>query len=173
MVEFEGGKGLKLLGNVDFQSTNSHSQNSLGHLANSIHPLSKLTQQNARFDLKRRFSTGWADFKIKTTDYCVGDIGYFPLVAIKDIAVGEEIIVKYGKSYWIKLSTWTINPRHKTKMTIDRDNRTIERESRKKKEQWCESSNKRHKCTYEYESDSSVQKAFPNSFYCYGVKDNN
>jgi hypothetical protein len=173
MVEFEGGKGLKLLGNVDFKSTNSHSQNSLGHLANSVHPLNKLPYQNARFDLKRRFSTGWEDFKISTTDYCVGDIGYFPLVANKDITAGEEIIVKYGKIYWIKLNNWMINPRLKTKTTIDRDNRMKDREKRKKKEELRNSSYKRHECKYEYEPDSSIQKAFPKSFYCYGVKEQN
>jgi hypothetical protein len=167
MVEFEGGKGLKLLGCVD---STSQFQNSLGHLANSVHPLNKLPHQNARFDVRRKFSIGWIDSKISTIDFFVGDKGYFPLVACKDIVAGEEIIVKYGKIYWIKLNNWIKNPTLKPQGIIDRDNRMRIREKSNNKRKLCESSNTfgQHDRKNEYDSDSSVKKAFPKSFYSYG-----
>jgi len=87
-VEFEYGRGLKLLGNINCSNTvnNIDGKGFLGHVANSIHPLHDLPTQNARFDLKRKFSTRRNDSKINKSLFAVGDLGYFPLVACRDIA---------------------------------------------------------------------------------------
>ena len=72
---FENGKGYKLIGdNID---------GDMGHYANSVHPLSDKIIQNARFDFK-------------TKKYLEKFRGRFDVIAIKDINVNEEIIVKYG-----------------------------------------------------------------------------
>jgi SET domain-containing protein len=90
-----------------------------------------LPKQNARFVLKRKFSTGKNDCKINKSLFAAGDIGYFPLVACRDIAAGEEIIVDYGHSYWRALAEWMLQPKKKTQKTIDRDNRKCRRDEAK------------------------------------------
>ena len=132
-VEFEYGRGLKLLGNINCSNTvnNIDGKGFLGHVANSIHPLHDLPTQNARFDLKRKFSTRRNDSKINKSLFAVGDIGYFPLVACRDIAAGEEIIVDYGRTYWSALAEWMLQPKEKTQKTIDRDNRKRRRDEAK------------------------------------------
>ena len=162
MVEFEAGHGLKLLGNIDFPFALGF----LGYLANSVHPMYPFPHQNARFDLKRRFSTGWTDLEIRTKIFCVGNIGYFPIVASRDIAAGNEIIVNYGKIYWTKLNKWNLNPLQKTQDIIDRDNRQRKRDNR-----GCDqlvNSPREKNCEYEYESDSSVKNPLTKRFYSKG-----
>ena len=39
-------------------------------------------------------------------NYAAGDIGYFPLKALKDICQGEEIITDYGDGYWKTMVEW-------------------------------------------------------------------
>lgn len=133
-MEFEYGRGLKLLGNIKLSNSgndNIDAKGFLGHVANSIHPLNDLPKQNARFDLKRKFSTQQDDCKINKSLFADGDIGYFPIVACRDIAVGEEIIVDYGRKYWSVLADWLLQPKKKTQETINRDNRKRRRDEAK------------------------------------------
>eukprot|EP01039_Chlorochromonas_danica_P007686 gene7686-8493_t len=82
-VEFEYGKGFKLLG--DFEDGNP------GMYANSIHPKDPSVEQNARYDLgTKRFHREGR--------------GCFSIMASKDIQPGEEIIVNYGQSYWATMA---------------------------------------------------------------------
>lgn len=84
MVEFELGKGFKLNGDA--------LDGDLGIYANAIHPSGGVLQ-NARFDLR-------------TKAYRSQGRGCFLLKATKDINPQEEIIVSYGRSYWMTLDKW-------------------------------------------------------------------
>ena len=128
-VEFEYGRGLKLLGNIT--EDNIGSKGFLRHVANSAHPLHEFPKQNARFDLKNKFSTRRLDSKINKSLFVVGDVGYFPIVACKDITAGEEIIVDYGPRYWAAVADWLVEPKEKTQKIIDRDERKRKRDEAK------------------------------------------
>ena len=119
-----GSSGGITAGNID-------SKGFLGHVANSAHPLHEFPKQNARFDLKNKFSTRRLDNKINKSLFVVGDVGYFPIVACRDIAAGEEIIVDYGQRYWTALAEWISKPKEKTQKIIERDNRKRKRDEAK------------------------------------------
>lgn len=115
-VNFENGRGLKLVGNIEWGGDRGF----LGHIANSIHPLHDLPHQNAKFDLKQKFSTDNTGRIIKNM-FCAGNFGLFPLIALRDIGVDEEIIVDYSKGYWKAMDEWISNPKFKSQSVIDRD----------------------------------------------------
>src|SRR5205085_7901725 len=73
------GKGSKLIGDAVL--------NDLGIYANAIHPLNSEVKQNARFHISSKV-------------YLPDRRGRFDIVARKDIEIGEEVIVDYGKFYW-------------------------------------------------------------------------
>jgi hypothetical protein len=98
----------------------------VGHLANSVHPEYRLPIQNARMSLSEKFvldSNGVPTRRL----FVPGDVGFFPLVAIKDINEGEEVIVDYGRGYWKTLSEWISSPKQKSTAEMDRDERQKKR----------------------------------------------
>ena len=105
IVSFELGRGLKLVGD---------SLQHLGLYANSVRSDCAEAVQNARFNLTTKQSF---------TD----DRGMFPIVATKDIARNEEIIVDYGHGYWNTLRNWKVAPPVKS----ERDKRAAKREKTK------------------------------------------
>ena len=109
IVSFELGRGLKLVGD---------SLQHLGLYANSVRSDCAEAVQNARFNLTTKQSF---------TD----DRGMFPIVATKDIARNEEIIVDYGPGYWNTLRNWKVAPPVKSKAVIERDERAAKREKTK------------------------------------------
>jgi SET domain-containing protein len=85
LVNFENGRGYKLIGdNLD---------GDLGHYANAVHPDHPEVTQNARFNLTNK-------------KYLPNLRGRFNIFAVEDIPAGEEIIVSYGKGYWLTMSKW-------------------------------------------------------------------
>ena len=85
LVNFENGRGYKLIGdNLD---------GDLGHYANAVHPDHPDITQNARFNLTNK-------------KYLPNLRGRFNIFAVEDIPAGEEIIVSYGKGYWLTMSKW-------------------------------------------------------------------
>lgn len=134
-MEFEYGRGFKLVGNMDVINSGNNNidgKGFLGHVANSVHPSNTFTKQNAKYDLQKKFSTGPNDRIINKRLFAAGDIGYFPLVACREIAAGEEIIVNYGLKYWPTMDEWMLQPnKKKTQTSIDRDSRKRRRDEEK------------------------------------------
>jgi hypothetical protein len=108
IVEFELGKGFKLVGDQE--------DNDLGIYANSVHPDNPSLSANARFDLRgKQYTAGMKR-------------GRFPVKATRNIAAGEEIIVDYGKSYWKTVEKWRLEgPPQKPSSAIARDLRAARR----------------------------------------------
>lgn len=107
LVNFEFGKGFRLHGDCE--------TNDFGHLVNSTHISCPHVQSNARFDFKKKkiFSNGR---------------GQFSIVATKDTAENEEIIVNYGKGYWNTLERYKIfGPPICTTSTLERNERALRR----------------------------------------------
>jgi len=111
IVSFELGRGLKLVGD---------SLQHLGLYANSVRSDCADVVQNARFNLatKQSFTDGR---------------GMFSIVATRDIARNEEIIVDYGLGYWNTLRNWNVSPPVKSKAVIERDERALARSIAKAK----------------------------------------
>ena len=105
----ENGKGSKLIGdNID---------GDMGHYANAVHPNSDSIIQNARF----RFTS---------KKYLDNLRGRFDVIALKDINIDEEIIVKYGDGYWRTLDKWSSGELpNKSETTIRRDERALRRQN--------------------------------------------
>lgn len=80
VVNFENGRGLKLLATTNENST-SHSRGHIAHFANSVHPAHKLPCKNAKLSLRDKIVTDTNGMKKKL--YEVGDKGYFRLKALR------------------------------------------------------------------------------------------
>ncbi len=110
MVEFELGKGFKLIGD--------NLSGDPGIYANSLHPLSEGLSRNARFDLGCK-------------KYLVGNRGCFAVRAIRTIEAGEEIIVNYGSNYWATLERWcSCSMPIKPASALAREERAVRRQKR-------------------------------------------
>lgn len=110
IVEFELGKGYKLIG--DYLDKDP------GLFANSVHPDYELPMQNARFVTKEKKITS-------------ANRGRFPIKAIRDISASEEIIVNYGVNYWVTLEKWKKEGNaKKTEATSAREQRALRRVAR-------------------------------------------
>ena len=116
-VSFEKGFGLKLICRAIYADTNGY----VGSVANSIHPSHRLPLQNAKYDLSKTFATDVFENLKKKDTYCSGDIGFFPFIALQDIAENEEVIVNYDNGYWNTLSQWLFNTKKHKKSDVDRE----------------------------------------------------
>jgi hypothetical protein len=105
-VDFELGKGMKLIGDAVGDD--------LGIYANAIHPNNKEVKQNARFHIKSKV-------------YLENKRGRYDILARRDIAKGEEIIVSYGKFYWTAVAKFKTNPPVKPMAAVRRDERAMKR----------------------------------------------
>ena len=120
IVNFENGRGLKLVGNIPWGAERGY----IGHMANSIHPFFELPAQNAKYDLKGRFAV---DSEERRSTFIANNFGLFPLVAKTDINIEEEIIVDYGKGHWATVTEWVKNHKIKSEEAIARDLRYVRR----------------------------------------------
>jgi hypothetical protein len=125
VVEFEKGRGLKLLGN-DLLGDK-------GHLANSTHPECKNIIKNARFQLNKKFSLE-LETKNPTRLYKPGNIGKFPIISTKYIKKDEEIIVCYGANYWNYAQLWNTGIRLKRSASAERRDERQKRRSEERDE---------------------------------------
>lgn len=117
IVEFEKGRGMKLIGDA--------ASGFKGIYANSVHPLDSNLKQNATFQVQNHVVLNNGSKVLRS-----GDRAYFPIVARQDIPAGEEIIVKYGVYYWKTLADHLTGPRTKPQSVQDRDNRLLARQQR-------------------------------------------
>jgi hypothetical protein len=151
-VAFEQGKGFKLIGDnedgdlglfanaiqPDFfggsptelaNEENSHCQNNCSRRDRNAAPLLQkrdvvqvmdaaivMVKQNARFELRNKRLTS------------SGTRGRFDVVAIADIAAGQEVFVNYGNGYWFTMQRfWKQLLPAKPQTAIDRDARARKR----------------------------------------------
>lgn len=94
MVSFELGKGFKLAGDGE--------DGDIGHYANSLTPQQAqegTVKFNAKIDLHKKCS--WV---VAGSTYQMR--GRFDLVAKCDIKARQEIILDYGKGYWLTMNNW-------------------------------------------------------------------
>jgi len=107
------GKGYKLIGD--------DKDGDLGHYCNSTHPTNPFVYQNATFD-KRALR------KTKSVKYQFNKRIKLPIIAIRNIAKDEEIIIKYNTGYWKAMNTFLQNGIPSKSITvIERDNRAAKR----------------------------------------------
>jgi hypothetical protein len=123
LVNFENGRGLKLIGNRPVDDSLGY----IGQYANSIHPHFPVPKQNAKLYVGNKCATSPNGLLRRNGWYEVGDVGYFPLLALKDILVGEEIIVDYGRGYWRTMEEWHRSPKVQSQTSKDRDSRSLSR----------------------------------------------
>ena len=125
MVNFENGRGLKLIGNAEAVDRMGY----IGQYANSIRPNFPFPIQNAKLFLGTKFATCRAGVLRRKGWYEAGDMGYFPLLAQNDIQEGEEIIVDYGAGYWRTMEEWHQSPKIQSQSSKDRDSRSLRRDT--------------------------------------------
>jgi len=92
MVALQFGDGVKLLNNArqNYESEKGH----LGHVINSIISGDGQQQPNAKYVTKQAFVVKRDNKIYSSIEYFAeDDIGYFPIIAIKNIKKGEEILV--------------------------------------------------------------------------------
>lgn len=114
MVNFELGKGFKLDGDGQ--------DGDIGHYANSLTPQQALEASfNAKIDLhkKRSWVVPGSSFQMR---------GRFDLVAKRNIKAHEEIILDYGKGYWLTMNNWiTLGAPIKSQCAQSRESRYLRR----------------------------------------------
>ena len=107
------GKGYKLIGDGK--------DGDLGHYCNSTHPTNPFVYQNATFD-KRALR------KTKNVKNQFNKRIKLPIIATRNIAKDEEIIIKYNTGYWKAMNNFLRNGiPSKSINVIERDNRAAKR----------------------------------------------